>query len=138
MNFVGIELIEGGGVVSAGGFTAGAARGGIKTQGDDVALIVSEKPCVAAGVFTQNQVKAAPVWVSARHLEYSHHRAIVVNAGNANCCTGEQGRRDAEEMCRLAAEKIGAVAEEFWSARPASSATNCRWTKCKARFPPLI
>jgi glutamate N-acetyltransferase/amino-acid N-acetyltransferase len=107
-----IKVLSSGGVASPQGFQAGAARGGIKTQGDDVALIASQTPANAAAVFTRNQVKAAPVWVSAQHLQNSSHRAIIVNAGNANCCTGERGAANARRMCELAAQKIGCQPQE--------------------------
>ncbi len=101
-----IKFLPKGGVTSPLGFLAGAARGGIKTQGDDVALIVAENGASAAAVFTRNMVKAAPVLVSAQHAPSATTRAIVVNAGNANCCTGENGLRNARLMCELVAEKI--------------------------------
>ena len=107
-----IEFLPDGGVVSPLGFIAGAARAGIKTHGDDVALIASETPAVCAAVFTQNQVKAAPVVVSAQHAPNTTTRAIVCNAGNANCCTGAQGIENARRMCELAARKIGCEIEE--------------------------
>ena len=103
-----IEMIEGG-VVSAKGFLAGSARGRIKTHGDDVALIISQQPATAAAVFTRNLVKAAPVLVCASHAQSTHARAIIINAGNANCCTGEQGILDAQKMCELAAAKLNAA-----------------------------
>ena len=108
-----ITLLAQGGVVSPQGFRAGAARGGIKTEGDDVALIVSEIPATAAAVFTRNVVKAAPVLVCAEHARQQTARAIIVNAGNANCCTGAQGMLDARRMCELAAAKIGCDAREI-------------------------
>jgi len=82
------------------GFTVGAAMAGVKDGTPrrlDVALIVSDRPCAAAGVFTTNQVIAAPCVVTRRHLERGRLRAIVVNSGNANACTGEQGERDLED-----------------------------------------
>ncbi len=92
------------------GFTAGAAAAGVKDgtpKRTDVALIVSDRPCAAAGVFTTNQVIAAPCVVTRRHLERGSLRAIVVNSGNANACTGEQGERHAYTMARAAAQRIG-------------------------------
>ncbi|MDQ3812731.1 MAG: bifunctional glutamate N-acetyltransferase/amino-acid acetyltransferase ArgJ [Armatimonadota bacterium] len=89
------------------GFVAGAARGGIKMQGDDVALILSKRPATVAAVFTRNLVKAAPVLICARHAANPTARAIIANAGNANCCTGEQGLAAAIAMCQLAAVRIG-------------------------------
>jgi glutamate N-acetyltransferase/amino-acid N-acetyltransferase len=99
-------------VTSPAGFAAGAVYAGIKTPGPgklDVALLVSEAPGVAAGVFTQSTVKAAPVQVS-RHLLVRELAVsgFVVNAGNANACTGVQGERDAQRMGELAAGGIGA------------------------------
>jgi glutamate N-acetyltransferase / amino-acid N-acetyltransferase len=92
------------------GFTAGAAAAGVrdgKPSRLDVALIVSDRPCAAAGVFTTNQVIAAPCVVTRSHLSRGKLRAIVVNSGNANACTGEQGERDAIAMAQAAAEAVG-------------------------------
>jgi glutamate N-acetyltransferase/amino-acid N-acetyltransferase len=73
----------------------------------DVALIVSDRDCAAAGVFTTNEVIAAPCVVTRKHLEHGRLRAIVVNSGNANACTGEEGERNAIAMAQAAADKIG-------------------------------
>ena len=92
------------------GFTVGVASAGVKNgtpTRTDVALIVSDRTCTAAGVFTTNQVIAAPCVVTRRHLEQGRLRAIVVNSGNANACTGEQGERHAVMMARAAAQRIG-------------------------------
>jgi len=92
------------------GFTVGVAAAGVKNgtpTRTDVALIVSDRTCAAAGVFTTNQVIAAPCVVTRRHLEQGRLRAIVVNSGNANACTGEQGERHAVMMARAAAQRIG-------------------------------
>ena len=103
-------MTEGRGVTYAHGFRAGAAKAGVKhgrPERLDVALIVSERPCAAAAVFTTNQVIAAPCVVSRRHVERGPLRAIVVNSGNANACTGEQGERDAIAMAEAAATVVG-------------------------------
>jgi glutamate N-acetyltransferase / amino-acid N-acetyltransferase len=92
------------------GFTVGVASAGVKDgtpKRTDVALIVSDRTCAAAGVFTTNQVIAAPCVVTRRHLEQGRLRAIVVNSGNANACTGEQGERHAVMMARAAAQRVG-------------------------------
>ena len=92
------------------GFTAGAAKAGVKTgvaERLDVGLIVSDRPCVAAGVFTTNQVIAAPCIVTRQHLGRGPLRAIAANSGIANACTGEQGERDAIDMAKAAAKAIG-------------------------------
>jgi glutamate N-acetyltransferase/amino-acid N-acetyltransferase len=107
-----IHWIPGRGVTAAKGFTAGGARGEIKTEGDDVALVLAPAGSAAAAVFTTSQVKAAPVLVSAEHLAKGKSRAIIVNAGNANCCTGARGLEGARQMTRLAAEKLGITPEE--------------------------
>jgi glutamate N-acetyltransferase/amino-acid N-acetyltransferase len=92
------------------GFSAGVASAGVKDgtpTRTDVALIVSDRTCTAAGVFTTNQVIAAPCVVTRRHLEQGRLRAIVVNSGNANACTGEEGERHAVMMARAAAQRVG-------------------------------
>ena len=92
------------------GFTAGTAAAGVRDgtpSRTDVALIVSDRICSAAGVFTTNQVIAAPCVVTRRHIEKGRLRGIVVNSGNANACTGEQGERHAVMMARAAAQRIG-------------------------------
>lgn len=99
-------FISEGGVASPQGFKVGAARAGLKTQGDDVILIVSEAPATSAAVFTRNRIKAAPVLLSAQNLQNDVTRAVVANAGNANCCTGEQGARAALRMCEIIAEEF--------------------------------
>jgi len=102
-------MTDGRGVTFAHGFRAGAAKAGVKhgrPERLDVALVVSERPCVAAAVFTTNQVIAAPCVVTRRHVERGPLRAIVVNSGNANACTGEQGERDAIAMAEAAAAVV--------------------------------
>lgn len=86
------------------GFIAGTARCGLKKQGEDLAIIFSERPAVAAGVFTRNLVQAAPVVVSREHLRAKNHRAVVVNSGCANACTGERGMADARETAEIVGE----------------------------------
>src|SRR6266403_3471541 len=84
----------------------GTGKGSEKGRKRDLALIVSDVPAAVAGMFTSNQVCAAPVKVSAKRAAKKLARAIVVNSGNANACTGGQGLRDAEEMTRLAARAV--------------------------------
>ena len=73
----------------------------------DLALVVSDSPAAAAGVFTQNRVAAAPVQVCRQRLPRADARGVVVCSGNANACTGEQGLADARRMAELAARQIG-------------------------------
>src|SRR3954469_480516 len=85
-----------GSVCAPEGFRAAGVAAGIKPSGNpDVALIISDRPASAAAVFTTHRVCAAPVILSRKHVEDGSARAIAVNAGNANACTGEQGMRDA-------------------------------------------
>ena len=107
------QLIESGTVTSPKGFQAGAVCVEIKRKDKlDLALLYSEAPAVAAGLFTTNKIKAAPVILSQRHLQSRRAQAVVVNSGCANACTGEQGIIDAEEMASLVAEKLGILPEE--------------------------
>jgi glutamate N-acetyltransferase/amino-acid N-acetyltransferase len=78
----------------------------------DLAVIVSDTPAAAAGVFTQNRVCAAPVRVSRERLPRADARAIVVCSGNANACTGEQGMADARRMAELVATELGCHPEQ--------------------------
>ena len=99
------EMIPGG-VTAAKGFLASGAAAGIKyKEKKDVALIFSESDACAAGMFTTNKVKAAPVLLNMERVNRESVRAIVANSGNANACTGEQGLQDAramgEEVARL-------------------------------------
>jgi len=109
-----LEVVPGG-VTAAAGFLAGAARCGLRKPGDprpDLALVVSEGPAAAAGVFTRNRVQAAPVQVTREHLRRGRLRAVVANAGVANACTGERGLADARRMAAVAAESLGLAGPE--------------------------
>lgn len=99
-----MEKIKGG-VTAAKGFQAASAAAGIKYQNrEDMALLYCEVPAVAAGTFTSNVVKAAPVqWDKARITEEEHIRAVVINAGIANACTGAEGMRYCRETAECAA-----------------------------------
>ena len=119
-----------GGVAAPKGFTASGVHCGVKKgKGDgnqppmskmpevlegkkDLALIVSEQPCVAAAVYTMNRVKAAPLYVTMDHLENGEAQAIVANSGNANACA-PNSHEHAEKMCELAAQATGLKASDF-------------------------
>ena len=79
----------------------------------DLALVVSDRPCAAAGVFTQNRVLAAPVRVCQERLPSDRTRGIVICSGNANACTGAQGMDDARRMTERAAQALGYQAEQM-------------------------
>jgi glutamate N-acetyltransferase/amino-acid N-acetyltransferase len=105
-----VAVSTGQGVTFARGFVAGAVAAGVKHAGTtrlDVAVIASTaEHCHAAGVFTTNQVIAAPCVVTKKHVGRGHLRGIVVNSGNANACTGPQGERDAIAMATAAGELL--------------------------------
>jgi glutamate N-acetyltransferase/amino-acid N-acetyltransferase len=96
------------------GYRLAAVHAGIKRNAtrQDVSLIVSDKPAAAAGVYTQNLVFAAPVAYDRARTPGEGFRAVVINSGNANACTGERGMRDTEEMAKLAAAVAGAKADQ--------------------------
>lgn len=87
---------------------------GLRSEPDrrDLAVVISDAPAAAAGVFTQNRVCAAPVQVSRARLPRADARAIVVCSGNANACTGEQGLADARRMAELTAHGVGCDPEQ--------------------------
>lgn len=96
------------------GYQLAGVYAGIKRNAEalDLALVVSERPATAAGVYTQNLVFAAPVRLDRARTPCRNIRAVVVNSGNANACTGEQGDADAARMAELAAATCGAAAEQ--------------------------
>jgi glutamate N-acetyltransferase/amino-acid N-acetyltransferase len=105
------------GVTAPRGFRAGAAAAGIKASGkSDIGVLACDVEAPAAAVFTTNRVAGAPVLVSREHLQSRDRRerlvrAVVVNSGCSNVCTGERGIADAREMAALAARAIGCPAE---------------------------
>lgn len=107
------KFIENGSVTSVQGFTAAGIFCGIKKQKKDLSLIYSEKGCSAAGTFTLNKVKAAPLLVSQNVIKNQKEvKAILVNSGNANACTGDNGYKDALAMQQRCADKLGITKDE--------------------------
>jgi len=98
--------------ITCKGFKAAGIAAGIKKNGQrDLGLIFSETPAAVAGVFTRNRVQAAPVLLDRRRIAAGVCQALVVNSGNANCCTGPQGMRDAEAAAAAVAAALD-IAEE--------------------------
>ncbi len=100
---------------SVAGFRAAGVHCGLKKNDAlDFALILSDRPCAAAGVFTTSQVKAAPVLVDMEYLQKNPAgiRAVATNSGCANACTGQQGMENARCMARRTAEQIGCAPED--------------------------
>lgn len=99
------DMVTARSITAAHGFLAAGTTCGIKPSGKpDMALIVSDRPAVAAGVLTRNKLPGAPLVVTRRHLRSLTARAIVCNSGIANDATGRQGIENAAAMCRLVAE----------------------------------
>ncbi len=114
---VGTVSIRAGGVTTPRGFRAAGVSAGIKRGGDaplDLALVVSDTPATAAAVFTTNRAQAAPVVVSRDHLARSGGlaRAIVVNSGCANACTGDEGLRVARDMAAETARLVNCPVDQ--------------------------
>lgn len=115
-----------GSIVAAQGFLAcgvfcdikrlGTGKGSNKGKKRDLALIVSEVPASVAGMFTTNQICAAPVKVCAQQVKHGVAQAIVVNSGNANACTGRQGMKDAREMTALVGDALHVRATQIFVA----------------------
>ena len=97
-----------GGVTAAQGFTASGVHCGIRRNKSkaDLALIFSEKPCAAAGVYTLNKVKGAPILVTKRNLHNGTAQAVVCNSGNANTCNAD-GEEKAWRMCEITGQALG-------------------------------
>src|SRR5438105_555364 len=91
-------------LLSPRGFRAGAVYCGIKSkQTPDVALLLCDSLATAAAAFTTNKVVSPAVNVGREHIRNGKLRGVVVNSGNANACTGSQGKKDAIRMCQLTA-----------------------------------
>ncbi len=96
-----------GGITAVPGIRASGVHGGLKPDNQkDVALIVADAPAVAAGVFTRNRVCAATVLLSREHLNNQIAQAVIVNSGNANACTGEEGLNNAQKMAAMVGEHL--------------------------------
>ena len=123
------------------GFRAAGGTCGIKASGKpDLALIVSDTPCVAAGVFTSNRIVGAPVKLGRQHLASSREnfRGIVCNSGNSNVATGQQGDADALAMCAAVAQQLGCAAEAILPASTGVIGRAFPIDKVLAGIPPLV
>ena len=99
-------------IASPKGFVADGLHCGLKRKKKDIGWLYSEKQASVAGVFTTNQVKAAPVIVTKAKIQQQKLQAIIINSGNANACTGQQGLADAKEMCQLAANALAIAVDD--------------------------
>jgi len=135
-----MRAIEGG-VTAPSGFRASGLHCGIKASGKpDLSLIVSDPPAIAAGVFTVNLAKAAPVYLSQDHLSSSNGvaRAIITNSGCANACTGPQGMLDAREMAALTAAALGCAEHHVLVASTGVIGVNLKMDKLRAGIPQAV
>lgn len=110
-----MQIVPDGGVTAPLGFEAAASACGLKSSGaPDLALVVSQRDCSGAGVFTRNQLPAAPVTLDRETLQThsDRYRAVVTNSGVANACTGPAGLEAAREMQRLTAESLNCNPEQ--------------------------
>jgi len=108
-----IEEIKQGTVTSPQGFLAGAVEAAVKYKGRlDLGILYSDATAVSAAVFTKSKVKAAPILISMKSNDKGRVRAVVVNSGCANACTGEKGLRDAADMVAFTAKKLGVKADQ--------------------------
>jgi glutamate N-acetyltransferase / amino-acid N-acetyltransferase len=130
-----------GGVTAPSGFRASGLHCGIKASGKpDLSLIVSDVPASAAGVFTTNLAKAAPIYLCQDHLASSrgHAMAIITNSGCANACTGPQGEADATEMAQLAAAALGCDPTVVLVASTGVIGVNLKMDKIRAGVPKAV
>ncbi len=101
-----------GGITAPKGFFQAGIHSGIKKRNLDLALILSEVPAIACGLFTSNSFKAAPVVLSRRYLKMKAHKAVIINSGNANCLTGRDGIADSIKISDELSSLIGCRKEE--------------------------
>ena len=121
------------------GFKASGIAAGIKKNGrKDLGLIVSEVPAAVAGLFTRNRVQAAPVLLDRQRVAGGVCRAVIANSGNANCCTGEQGMRDATEMTAMTARGLGVPDVQVLSASTGVIGAPMPMDRVEAAMPALI
>ncbi|MFZ7125916.1 MAG: bifunctional glutamate N-acetyltransferase/amino-acid acetyltransferase ArgJ [Desulfobacterales bacterium] len=121
------------------GFLAGGVAVGLKKNNAlDLALLVSESTATVAGVFTRNRVQAAPVKLSRRRAASGRGRAVIVNSGNANCCTGPRGLMDASAMARSAAEALGIPEDVVFTASTGVIGKPMDLPRVQAGIPELI
>ena len=134
-----IKIVQGG-VTSPKGFLSSGIHCGIKKNKDkkDLALIISEKECNAAAVYTKNQVKGAPLLVTKEHLKNNTANAIIINSGNANTCTGDTGLDNAKKMCEFVANALNYSTEDVIVASTGVIGVQLDIDKIKDSIPSLV
>ncbi len=126
-------------VATPKGFLFSTVEAAVKKPGrKDLALIYSDVDCVAAGMFTTSSVKAAPVKLDMKLIKSGKGRAIIVNSGNANACTGLQGMKDAAEMGRLAANLKKIKADSVYVCSTGVIGTPMPMDRITSKIPELV
>jgi len=127
-----------GGVTAPKGFSSSGLRAGVKRWSRDLGLLYSEKEAVAAGVFTQNRIQAAPLQVTREHLRGGKLQAVIVNSGNANCCTGKKGLKDAKQMTMWVAQALGISSRKVAVCSTGSIGVLLPMTRIERKIPSLV
>ena len=130
-----------GGVCAPGNFHAHALKCGIKDPAAprlDLGLIYSTLPATSAGVFTTNRIMAAPVKVSQRHIQSADVQALLVNSGNANACTGEEGVQHAQDSCQEVATALGIPTEQVAVCSTGVIGLPLPYDRMEPQFPALV
>jgi glutamate N-acetyltransferase/amino-acid N-acetyltransferase len=126
-------------VIAPKGFLFSAVEAAIKKPGrKDLALIYSEKTALMSGMFTTNNVKAAPVKLDMKRIRSGKGQAIIVNSGNANACSGEQGLKDATEMAGLIAKGLKLSRESVYVCSTGVIGTPMPMERIGSKIPELI
>lgn len=120
------------------GFVAAGINSGVRRYRPDLGIIISDRECVASGVFTQNECKAAPVKYSQALLPSKHIRAVVTNSGQANAATGELGRENNWKMAKAAAAHLGCVPHQILTASTGVIGVQLEIEKIVSSFPQLF
>lgn len=120
------------------GFFASGVNCGVRRYRPDLGLLYTEAPCVAAGVFTINEAKAAPVRHSQSLLPSAHVRALVTNSGQANAATGRRGREDNQRMVNAVAASLGIAPEQVLSASTGVIGKELEIEKIENAIPELV
>jgi len=121
------------------GFRVAGIAAGIKPNGKrDLGLIFSDMPANAAGVFTRNQIQAAPVVLDRHRISSGVNQAVIVNSGIANCCTGERGMQDAVAMTRMTADHLGLNSDKVLVASTGVIGTQLPMEKIEIAIPRLV
>lgn len=132
-----MKIIKGG-VTAPKGFLASGIYCGLKKAKKDLALIYSETICDAAAAYTTNLVKGQPIQVTAEHLENGKAQAVIVNSGNANTCTGEEGKQKAFQMAEFIAKETGINKTDVIVASTGVIGVQLPVEKVKAGVPELV